>query len=106
MTTARTRAVVNTGKGKMDIGLKSQGGFEGIREITWIMCPKTVDLSCSRRLKILLQDHAVVDSGCSSHMTGSKAYLSDYEDYNGGFVAFGSDPKGVQKADNCGKFYY
>ncbi|GJV22713.1 hypothetical protein Tco_1375408 [Tanacetum coccineum] len=37
---------------------------------------------------------AVVDSGCSSHMTGNKAYLSDYEDYNEGFVAFGSDPKG------------
>ncbi|GJV80773.1 putative ribonuclease H-like domain-containing protein [Tanacetum coccineum] len=45
-------------------------------------------------LEILLQDHAVVDSGCSSHMTGNKAYLSDYEDFNGGFVAFGSDPKG------------
>ncbi|GJW65817.1 hypothetical protein Tco_0117701 [Tanacetum coccineum] len=45
-------------------------------------------------LKILLQDHAVVDSGCSSHMTGNKAYLSDYEDFNGGFVAFGSDLKG------------
>ncbi|GJX79386.1 uncharacterized mitochondrial protein-like protein [Tanacetum coccineum] len=43
--------------------------------------------------EICLQDHAVVDSGCSSHMTGNKAYLSDYEDYNGGFVAFGSDPK-------------
>ncbi|GJR58121.1 putative ribonuclease H-like domain-containing protein [Tanacetum coccineum] len=27
-------------------------------------------------------------------MTGNKAYLPDYEDYNGGFVAFGSDPKG------------
>ncbi|GJX86896.1 putative ribonuclease H-like domain-containing protein [Tanacetum coccineum] len=38
--------------------------------------------------------NAVVDSGCSSHMTGNKAYLSDYEDFNGGFVAFGSDPKG------------
>ncbi|GKG27085.1 hypothetical protein Tco_0402788, partial [Tanacetum coccineum] len=42
---------------------------------------------------ICLQDHTVVDSGCSSHMTGNKAYLSDYEDYNGGFMAFGSDPK-------------
>ncbi|GJU98042.1 putative ribonuclease H-like domain-containing protein [Tanacetum coccineum] len=28
---------------------------------------------------------------------GNKAYLSDYEDYNGGFVAFGSDPKGDKK---------
>ncbi|GKB96701.1 hypothetical protein Tco_0982838, partial [Tanacetum coccineum] len=46
-------------------------------------------------LEILLQGHAVVDSGCSSHMTGNKAYLSDYEDYNGGFMAFGSYPKGV-----------
>ncbi|GJZ60034.1 putative reverse transcriptase, RNA-dependent DNA polymerase [Tanacetum coccineum] len=44
--------------------------------------------------EILLRDHAVVDSGCSSHMTGNKAYLSDYEDFNGGFVALGSDPKG------------
>ncbi|GJZ46347.1 hypothetical protein Tco_0593943 [Tanacetum coccineum] len=43
------------------------------------------------------QDHAVVDSGCSSHMTGNKAYLSEYEDLNGGFVAFGSDPKGDLK---------
>ncbi|GKA01752.1 putative ribonuclease H-like domain-containing protein [Tanacetum coccineum] len=41
--------------------------------------------------EILLQDHAVVDSGCSSHMTGNKAYLSDYEDFNGGFVAFGNE---------------
>ncbi|GJS57323.1 anticodon-binding aminoacyl-tRNA synthetase, class 1a [Tanacetum coccineum] len=39
----------------------------------------------------------LVDFGCSSHMTGNKAYLSDYEDLNGGFVAFGSDPKGVKQ---------
>ncbi|GJU03966.1 putative ribonuclease H-like domain-containing protein [Tanacetum coccineum] len=52
--------------------------------------------------EILLQDHAVVDSGCSSHMTGNKAYLSDYEDYNGGFVAFGSDPKGGSSGKDKG----
>ncbi|GJW30057.1 retrovirus-related pol polyprotein from transposon TNT 1-94 [Tanacetum coccineum] len=39
--------------------------------------------------------------GCFSHMTGNKAYLSDYEDFNGGFVAFRSDPKGgVLEKDN------
>ncbi|GKD97390.1 hypothetical protein Tco_1381287, partial [Tanacetum coccineum] len=56
--------------------------------------------------EILLQDHAVVDSGCSSHMTGNKAYLSNYEDFNGGFVAFGSDLKGVDAEDeiNTGRF--
>ncbi|GJS62481.1 ribonuclease H-like domain-containing protein [Tanacetum coccineum] len=96
MTTAGTRAVVNTGKGKMDTDLKKS---------RWVWRPKGNYLdhvSKDNELfmlkkgnpEILLQDHAVVDSGCSSHMTGNKAYLSDYEDYNGGFVAFGSDPKG------------
>ncbi|GKA75481.1 hypothetical protein Tco_0781859 [Tanacetum coccineum] len=73
MTTAGIRAVVSTGKGKMDNALKKS---------RW------------GNPEIYLQDHAVVDSGYSSHMTSNKAYLSDYEDYNGGFVAFGSDPKG------------
>ncbi|GKC92373.1 hypothetical protein Tco_1157815 [Tanacetum coccineum] len=96
MTTAGKRAVVNTGKGKLDTDLKKS---------RWVWRPKGNYLyhvskdSGSFMLKkgnpeILLQDHAVVDSGCSSHMTGNKAYLSDYEDFNGGFVAFGSDPKG------------
>nr|GEX87321.1 ribonuclease H-like domain-containing protein [Tanacetum cinerariifolium] len=35
----------------------------------------------------------VIDSGCSKHMIGNKCYLTDYEDYNGGFVSFG-DGKG------------
>ncbi|GJT30780.1 putative ribonuclease H-like domain-containing protein [Tanacetum coccineum] len=52
------------------------------------------DISLQGNPESILQDHAVVDSGCSSHMTGNKAYLSDYKDYNGGFMAFGSDPKG------------
>ncbi|GKA18984.1 ribonuclease H-like domain-containing protein [Tanacetum coccineum] len=43
--------------------------------------------------EILLQDHAVVDSGFSSHMAGNKAYLLDFEDLNGGFVAFGNELK-------------
>ncbi|GJW47504.1 hypothetical protein Tco_0079150, partial [Tanacetum coccineum] len=51
-------------------------------------------VSTARPVSTVRPDHAVVDSGCSSHMIGNKAYLSDYEDYNGGFVAFGSDPKG------------
>ncbi|GJV04212.1 putative ribonuclease H-like domain-containing protein [Tanacetum coccineum] len=39
-------------------------------------------------------EKGVIDSGCSRHMTGNKSYLSDYEEINGGFVAFGGDPKG------------
>ncbi|GKF37115.1 hypothetical protein Tco_0113873, partial [Tanacetum coccineum] len=31
----------------------------------------------------------IVDSGCSRHMTRNKAYLADFQDFNGGPVAFG-----------------
>ncbi|GJS14494.1 putative ribonuclease H-like domain-containing protein [Tanacetum coccineum] len=36
-----------------------------------------------------LKNKGIVNSGCSRHMTGNKAYLVDYQDYNGGPVAFG-----------------
>ncbi|GJS33784.1 putative ribonuclease H-like domain-containing protein [Tanacetum coccineum] len=41
-----------------------------------------------------LQDQGIFDSGCSRHMTGNKFYLSDYQDIDGGFVAFGGSSKG------------
>ncbi|GJZ19750.1 ribonuclease H-like domain-containing protein [Tanacetum coccineum] len=99
MTTAGIRAVVSSGKGKMDNTVKKS-------RWVWRLKGNYMDHESKENgsfmLKkfeygnpeIFLQDHVVVDSGCSSHMTGNKAYLSDYEDYNGGFMAFGSDPKG------------
>nr|GEV25986.1 ribonuclease H-like domain-containing protein [Tanacetum cinerariifolium] len=36
-----------------------------------------------------LKGKGFVDSGCSRHMTGNKAYLVEYQDFNGGSVAFG-----------------
>ncbi|GJW83661.1 ribonuclease H-like domain-containing protein [Tanacetum coccineum] len=41
-----------------------------------------------------LQDQGIFDSGCSRHMTGNKFYLADYQDIDGGFVAFGGSSKG------------
>nr|GEV97274.1 hypothetical protein [Tanacetum cinerariifolium] len=40
------------------------------------------------------QDKGVIDSGCSRHMTENMFYLSEYEEIDGGYVAFGGDPKG------------
>nr|GEV07102.1 putative ribonuclease H-like domain-containing protein [Tanacetum cinerariifolium] len=39
-------------------------------------------------------DKGVIDSGCSRHMTGNMSYLSHFEELNGGYVAFGGNPKG------------
>nr|GEU51574.1 putative ribonuclease H-like domain-containing protein [Tanacetum cinerariifolium] len=36
-----------------------------------------------------LKDKGVIDSGCSRHMTGNMSYLSDFEELNIGYVAFG-----------------
>nr|GEX76018.1 uncharacterized mitochondrial protein AtMg00810-like [Tanacetum cinerariifolium] len=44
--------------------------------------------------KLELQEKGVIDSGCSMYMTGNMSYLSEYEEINDGYVAFGGDPKG------------
>ncbi|GJU68145.1 hypothetical protein Tco_1254404 [Tanacetum coccineum] len=41
-----------------------------------------------------LQDQGVIDSGCSRNMTRNMSYLTDYEEIDGGYVAFGGNPKG------------
>ncbi|GJX32013.1 putative ribonuclease H-like domain-containing protein [Tanacetum coccineum] len=41
-----------------------------------------------------LQDHGVIDSGCSRHMTGNMSYLTDFEEIDRGYVAFRGNPKG------------
>nr|GEV71337.1 hypothetical protein [Tanacetum cinerariifolium] len=40
------------------------------------------------------KEKGVIDSGCSRHMTGNMSYLTDYEEIDGGYVAFGGNPKG------------
>nr|GEV74749.1 ribonuclease H-like domain-containing protein [Tanacetum cinerariifolium] len=44
--------------------------------------------------QLALQDKGVIDSGCSRHMTRYMSYLSDFEELNGGYVAFEGNPKG------------
>ncbi|GJX01379.1 putative ribonuclease H-like domain-containing protein [Tanacetum coccineum] len=39
------------------------------------------------------KEKGVIDSGFSRHMIGNECYLTEYEDYDGGFVSFG-DGKG------------
>ncbi|GKC91527.1 hypothetical protein Tco_1152176, partial [Tanacetum coccineum] len=41
-----------------------------------------------------LKYKGMFDSGCSRHMTRNKALLTDYQDIDGGFVAFGGSTRG------------
>ncbi|GKE70938.1 hypothetical protein Tco_1529010, partial [Tanacetum coccineum] len=87
ITTIGTRALVSTGKSKMDNALKKS---------RWVWKPKGnyMDHESKEGGSFMLKKFEAIQILFYSHMTGNKAYLSDYEDYNGGFVAFGSDRKG------------
>ncbi|GKB34480.1 putative ribonuclease H-like domain-containing protein [Tanacetum coccineum] len=73
-TTARDRAVVSENKGKGANVVKASACWGNPQQKEY-------------------KEKAVIDSGCSRHMTGNKCYLDEYEDYDGGFVSFG-DGKG------------
>nr|GEU58153.1 hypothetical protein [Tanacetum cinerariifolium] len=55
-----------------------------------------------------LQDKGVIDSGCLRHMIGNMSHLTDYEEIDGGYVAFGGNLKGGKITAKCtirtGKF--
>nr|GEV01392.1 copia protein [Tanacetum cinerariifolium] len=50
-----------------------------------------------------LKDKGVINSGCSRHMTRNISFLSDFEEFNRGYVAFRGNPKGG-KISGKGKF--
>nr|GEZ28750.1 putative ribonuclease H-like domain-containing protein [Tanacetum cinerariifolium] len=52
-------------------------------------------------LQMDLHDQGVIDSGCSRHMTGNMSYITDYEEIDGGYVAFKGNPKGGKIKRKC-----
>nr|GEX66793.1 ribonuclease H-like domain-containing protein [Tanacetum cinerariifolium] len=44
-------------------------------------------------------EKGVIDSRCSRHMTGNMSYFFEYEEIDGGYVAFGGDLKGGKITD-------
>ncbi|GJU64809.1 ribonuclease H-like domain-containing protein [Tanacetum coccineum] len=47
------------------------------------------------------QDQGMIDSGCSRHMTWNMSYLTNYKEIDGGYVAFGGNPKGGKITGKC-----
>ncbi|GJR19530.1 putative ribonuclease H-like domain-containing protein [Tanacetum coccineum] len=94
--TVGSQAVVNTVKGNKGNAVKSSACWSWdykLNEFTYRS--KNSSGSCSYKTFKFDNPHkalkykGIVDSGCSRHMTGNKAYLADYKDYNGGPIAFG-----------------
>ncbi|GJU40891.1 putative ribonuclease H-like domain-containing protein [Tanacetum coccineum] len=90
--TARPKAVVNAVKGNNLNAVKASA--------CWVWKPKHKVLDHGNP-QMDLQDQGVIDSGCSRHMTGNMSYLTDYEEIDGGYVAFGGNPKGGKITGKC-----
>ncbi|GJU10399.1 putative ribonuclease H-like domain-containing protein [Tanacetum coccineum] len=83
--TARPKAVLNVVKGNMVNVVKAS--------TYWVWRPKQKVLDHGNPEQDL-QERGIFDSGCSRHMTGNKSYLTDFEEIDGGFVAFGGNSRG------------
>ncbi|GJU57423.1 putative ribonuclease H-like domain-containing protein [Tanacetum coccineum] len=88
--TVRPKAVVNAVKGN-NVNAVNTVRPKAVVNAVWK--PKTKVLDHGNP-QMDLQDHGVIDSGCSRHMTRNKSYLTDYEEIDGRYVAFGGNPKG------------
>ncbi|GJU67103.1 putative ribonuclease H-like domain-containing protein [Tanacetum coccineum] len=100
VTTAGPEVVVSTAEGKRENAVKSSACWiwrptgkviDHISKDSGSYMPKRFDYG---NPQYALQDQGIFDSGCSRHMTGNKSYLTDYQDIDGGFVAFAGSPKG------------
>ncbi|GJT59799.1 hypothetical protein Tco_1003332 [Tanacetum coccineum] len=97
--TARPKAVVNAARPKAVLNAVKGNQVNAVRaSACWVWKPKTK-----------LIDHVskhnsastIMKSGCSRHMKGNMPYLTDFEEIDGGYVAFGGNPKGGKITRRC-----
>ncbi|GJU54148.1 retrovirus-related pol polyprotein from transposon TNT 1-94 [Tanacetum coccineum] len=83
----------NTGRPFRSTNTVREKGFNVVKpSACWVwkpIKPNGASLSNSQ-----LNDKGFVDSGCSRHMTGNIAHLSDFKDFDGGYVTFGGGAHG------------
>ncbi|GJR82236.1 ribonuclease H-like domain-containing protein [Tanacetum coccineum] len=77
---ARPKAVLNVVKGNQVNAVKASA--------CWVWKPKTKGNPHQD-----LEEKVMIDSECSRHMTGNMSYLNDFEEIDGGYIAFGGNPK-------------
>ncbi|GKF70382.1 hypothetical protein Tco_0203439, partial [Tanacetum coccineum] len=83
--TARPKAIFNAVKGNSFNAVKASA--------CWVWKPKTKVLDHGNP-QMDLQEQGLIDSGCSRHMTWNMSYLTNYEEIDRGYVAFGGNSKG------------
>nr|GEZ26364.1 hypothetical protein [Tanacetum cinerariifolium] len=100
--TAASRPTVNGAKPSSNVFHKSHSPVR--RTFNQTTAPKNSDLKEKINTAKIHNDHGIY-SGCSRHMTGNNSFLIDYQEIDGGFVAFGGSPKGGKISGKGGLTY-
>ncbi|GJZ11639.1 putative ribonuclease H-like domain-containing protein [Tanacetum coccineum] len=97
--TARPKAVVNTARPKAVLNAVKGNQVNALKaSACWVWKPKTkvIDhVSKHNSASMIFKMFDYIDAqGRSKHMTRNMSYLPDFEEIDGGYVAFGGNPKG------------
>ncbi|GJW69659.1 hypothetical protein Tco_0126576 [Tanacetum coccineum] len=92
---------VNTARPKAVLSAVKENKRNAVKALAcWVWRPKHKVLGHGNPQQDL-KNKGVIDSGCSRHMTGNRSYLTDYEEIDRGFVAFGGNSKGGKITRKC-----
>ncbi|GKF37726.1 hypothetical protein Tco_0114484 [Tanacetum coccineum] len=101
--TARLKAIVNAARPKIVLNAVKENQVNAIKaSACWVWKPKTKlidNVSKHKSASTILKRFDYINAqgrsnGCSRHMTGNISYLTDFEEIDEGYVAFGGNPKG------------
>ncbi|GJS49712.1 putative ribonuclease H-like domain-containing protein [Tanacetum coccineum] len=91
--TARPRVVNTARTNRAPVNVVSANGFNVVKpSACWVWRP--IKPNGASLGKPHTNDKGFVDSGCSRHMTGNIAYLTDFKEFNRGYVTFGGGAYG------------
>ncbi|GJZ38649.1 hypothetical protein Tco_0585212 [Tanacetum coccineum] len=90
LTSKKFNQKVNTAKGKFYTARPKV--VNTVRLNTTVVNAVRENYVTARHPKI--EDQGYVNSGCSRHMTGNMSYLSDFKEFDGGYVTFRGGAKG------------
>ncbi|GJW01632.1 putative ribonuclease H-like domain-containing protein [Tanacetum coccineum] len=91
--TARPRVVNTARPNRAPVNAVKANGFNAVKPLAcWVWRP--IKPNGASLGKPQMNDKGFVNSGYSRHMTGNIAYLTDFKEFNGGYVTFGGGAYG------------
>ncbi|GJY22776.1 putative ribonuclease H-like domain-containing protein [Tanacetum coccineum] len=103
---------VNTGRpfstARQNVNTVRARGFNVVKPFSMLGFGKPINLNGAslvfknfNYIDVRARSSQILDSGCSRHMSGNIAHLSDFKDFDGGYVTFGGGENGGRITGKC-----